>query len=134
LVQFGARYYNPSVGLFTQEDPSGQTEGYLYVGDNPVNGTDATGMSGNPVDVDCSGGGTAASCAGAEAIAEQVTAEECANSGACAYNGVSGDTFCGIAGGVALGVAFIPGVNGVAAASAGVPCGVYELVKALFSL
>jgi hypothetical protein len=99
-----------------------------------VNGTDATGMSGNPVDVDCSGGGTAASCAGAEAIAEQVTAEECANSGACAYNGVSGDTFCGIAGGVALGVAFIPGVNGVAAASAGVPCGVYELVKALFSL
>jgi RHS repeat-associated protein len=84
LVQFGARYYNPGVGLFTQEDPSGQSIGYLYVGDDPVNGTDPSGMSGNPVDVDCSGGGTAAACAGAEAIAEQVTAEECANNpGAC---------------------------------------------------
>jgi RHS repeat-associated protein len=88
LVQFGTRYYNPSVGLFTQEDPSGQTAGYTYVGDNPVNGTDPTGMSGNPVDVDCSGGGTAASCAGAEAIAAQVTAEECANDpGACGNGG-----------------------------------------------
>jgi hypothetical protein len=53
-----------------------------------VNGTDPTGMSGNPVDVDCSGGGTAASCAGAEAIAAQVTAEECANDpGACGNGG-----------------------------------------------
>jgi RHS repeat-associated protein len=43
LVQFGARYYNPGVGLFTQEDPSGQSIGYLYVGDNPVNGTDPSG-------------------------------------------------------------------------------------------
>jgi RHS repeat-associated protein len=44
LVQFGTRYYNPSVGLFTQEDPSGQSAGYLYVGDSPVNGTDPTGL------------------------------------------------------------------------------------------
>jgi RHS repeat-associated protein len=44
LVQFGTRYYNPSIGLFTQEDPSGQSAGYLYVGDNPVNGTDPSGM------------------------------------------------------------------------------------------
>jgi RHS repeat-associated protein len=43
LIQFGARYYNPSVGLFTQEDPSGQSAGYLYVGDSPVNGTDSSG-------------------------------------------------------------------------------------------
>ena len=43
LVQFGARYYNPTVGLFTQEDPSGQSAGYLYVGNSPVNGTDPTG-------------------------------------------------------------------------------------------
>jgi RHS repeat-associated protein len=44
LVQFGTRYYNPSVGLFTQEDPSGQSAGYLYVGDDPVNGVDPTGL------------------------------------------------------------------------------------------
>jgi RHS repeat-associated protein len=44
LVQLGTRYYNPSVGLFTQEDPSGQSAGYLYVGDSPVNGTDPTGQ------------------------------------------------------------------------------------------
>jgi RHS repeat-associated protein len=44
LVQFGTRYYNPTIGLFTQEDPSGLSAGYLYVGDNPVNGTDPTGQ------------------------------------------------------------------------------------------
>jgi RHS repeat-associated protein len=43
LIQFGTRYYNPSVGLFTQEDPSGQNAGYLYVGDSPVNGVDPSG-------------------------------------------------------------------------------------------
>jgi RHS repeat-associated protein len=43
LGKFGTRYYNPSIGLFTQEDPSGQTAGYVYVGDSPVNGTDPTG-------------------------------------------------------------------------------------------
>jgi hypothetical protein len=38
------RYYNPAIGLFTQEDPSGQTAGYLYVGDSPVNGVDPNGQ------------------------------------------------------------------------------------------
>jgi RHS repeat-associated protein len=36
LVKFGARYYNPTVGLFTQEDPSGNT---------PANNTDPSGQS-----------------------------------------------------------------------------------------
>jgi hypothetical protein len=31
------------VERFTQEDPSGQSAGHLYVGDNPVNGTDPAG-------------------------------------------------------------------------------------------
>jgi RHS repeat-associated protein len=44
LIQFGARYYNPTTGGFTQEDPSGQSAGYLYVGDSPVNGTDPSGL------------------------------------------------------------------------------------------
>jgi RHS repeat-associated protein len=44
LVKFGTRYYNPGVGLFTQEDPSSQTAGYLYVGDDPMNGVDPSGL------------------------------------------------------------------------------------------
>jgi RHS repeat-associated protein len=43
-VKFGARYYNPAVGLFTQEDSSGQSGGYLYAGNDPVNGTDPSGQ------------------------------------------------------------------------------------------
>ncbi len=42
LVKFGARYYDPSNARWTQLDPMGQ--GYRYVEDNPVNGTDPTGM------------------------------------------------------------------------------------------
>jgi RHS repeat-associated protein len=45
IVKFGTRYYNASVGLFTQEDPSGQNTGYLYAGNDPVNVTDPSGMS-----------------------------------------------------------------------------------------
>jgi len=45
LVKFGTRYYDPAIGLFTQEDPSGQSTGYIYAGDDPVNGTDPTGMN-----------------------------------------------------------------------------------------
>jgi RHS repeat-associated protein len=45
LVKFGTRYYSPAIGLFSQEDPSGQTTGYTYAGDSPVNGTDPTGMN-----------------------------------------------------------------------------------------
>ncbi|MFE6252287.1 RHS repeat-associated core domain-containing protein [Streptomyces niveus] len=41
----GARYYDPSLGRFTQPDPSGQdTNPYLYAGGDPVNGSDPTGL------------------------------------------------------------------------------------------
>ncbi|WP_437771364.1 RHS repeat-associated core domain-containing protein [Arthrobacter sp. KNU40] len=45
-IKFGARYYNPFHGRFTQVDPSGQ-EGnrYLYAGANPVNVTDLSGLA-----------------------------------------------------------------------------------------
>ncbi|HEX8207227.1 MAG TPA: RHS repeat-associated core domain-containing protein [Solirubrobacteraceae bacterium] len=49
LYHFGARYYDPSVGRWTQRDPLDQTgdlaEGnlYAYVGDDPVNATDPEG-------------------------------------------------------------------------------------------
>ncbi|MDQ0028491.1 RHS repeat-associated core domain-containing protein [Arthrobacter bambusae] len=44
-VKFGARYYNPYRGRFTQVDPSGQEANrYAYVGCNPINATDPTGL------------------------------------------------------------------------------------------
>jgi RHS repeat-associated protein len=34
-TKFGARYYNPTTGRFTQPDPSGQEDnGYIYAGSN----------------------------------------------------------------------------------------------------
>ncbi|WP_437771361.1 RHS repeat-associated core domain-containing protein [Arthrobacter sp. KNU40] len=44
-IKFGARYYNPFHGRFTQVDPSGQESNrYAYVGCNPINGTDPSGL------------------------------------------------------------------------------------------
>ena len=46
LVKFGARYYDPATGRFTQMDPSGQeTNPYLYAASDPINRTDPTGRS-----------------------------------------------------------------------------------------
>ena len=50
LYHFGARYYNPALGRWTQQDPAAPNlaspdslNRYLYVGDSPVNGTDRSG-------------------------------------------------------------------------------------------
>lgn len=44
-TKFGARYYNPAIGRFTQTDPSGQEANrYAYASCNPVNVTDPTGL------------------------------------------------------------------------------------------
>ncbi len=43
LIQFGARYYNPQAGQWTQLDPSGQNPGYQYAGNDPINHSDPTG-------------------------------------------------------------------------------------------
>ncbi len=42
----GARYYQPELGRWTQPDPSGQeANAYLYVGGNPVNFVDPSGLA-----------------------------------------------------------------------------------------
>ncbi len=50
LYKFGNRYYDPSVGRWTQQDTLGggisnpaTLNRYAYVGDNPINATDPTG-------------------------------------------------------------------------------------------
>ena len=46
LYKLGARYYDPTIGRFTQFDPSGQEPNpYAYAGCNPINNSDATGLS-----------------------------------------------------------------------------------------
>ncbi|MGQ4469546.1 RHS repeat-associated core domain-containing protein [Streptomyces violaceoruber] len=45
LYKVGHRYYDPTLGRFTQPDPSGQeTNPYLYAAGDPVNRTDPTGL------------------------------------------------------------------------------------------
>jgi RHS repeat-associated protein len=50
LVKFGTRYYDPAIGRWTQQDPVGhsiadpaQFNRYVYVGNDPINHTDASG-------------------------------------------------------------------------------------------
>ena len=50
LTKFGDRYYDPSLGRWTQRDPiggsiasPGAVDRYVYVGDSPVNMTDESG-------------------------------------------------------------------------------------------
>ncbi len=43
LYHLGARYYDPTLGRFTQLDPTGQDPGYTYAGNDPINGSDPTG-------------------------------------------------------------------------------------------
>jgi RHS repeat-associated protein len=48
LIYYRARYYDPTLGRFTQRDPAGFADGlnpYAYVGNNPVSFTDPLGLS-----------------------------------------------------------------------------------------
>ena len=44
LTKFGTRYYDPTLGRWTQRDPSGRDLPYAYAGDDPVNNTDPPGL------------------------------------------------------------------------------------------
>jgi RHS repeat-associated protein len=54
VYHYGARYYDPATATWTQQDPLNQitslTEAnhYTYVGGNPIDGTDPTGLQGSP--------------------------------------------------------------------------------------
>ena len=52
LYKFGVRYYNPTLGRWTQQDPVGGSLGdlnsanrYVYANDNPVNAVDPSGKA-----------------------------------------------------------------------------------------
>ena len=95
LYKFGVRYYNPTLGRWTQQDPVGGSLGdlgaanrYVYANDDPVNavdpsGKDATscitnvvlgiiGAIGSTVDIYTAGLGLFAVAAGAEALTATV--------------------------------------------------------------
>ncbi|MDQ2738187.1 MAG: DUF6531 domain-containing protein [Actinomycetota bacterium] len=45
LYKLGARYYDPSLGRFTQRDPSSQeANAYVYAANNPTNASDPSGL------------------------------------------------------------------------------------------
>ena len=50
LIHFGYRYYDPSTGIWTQQDPLNQPDDltqadrYPYAGDDPIGGTDPSGL------------------------------------------------------------------------------------------
>jgi RHS repeat-associated protein len=45
LYYFGARYYDPNIGRFTTVDPVPSEPAYAYVGNNPMNMVDPSGMA-----------------------------------------------------------------------------------------
>jgi RHS repeat-associated protein len=45
MYKLGARYYDPTLGRFTQTDPTGQDPHYTYAGNDPCNYVDPTGTA-----------------------------------------------------------------------------------------
>ena len=43
LYHYGARYYDPSTGRWTQPDPASGTTAFAFAGDDPINNVDPSG-------------------------------------------------------------------------------------------
>jgi len=43
VTKLGIRYYDPTLGRFTQPDPTGQDDHYVYAGNNPASYIDPDG-------------------------------------------------------------------------------------------
>jgi RHS repeat-associated protein len=67
LYKFGIRYYDPTLGRFTQTDPTGQDPHYTYAGNSPCSFKDPSGAtheSGNTTDCVLAAVGAVASAVG----------------------------------------------------------------------
>ncbi len=100
LYKVGARYYQPDLGRWTQQDPSGQdSNAYLYVGANPINFVDPSGLG--FLGIDCPFGETdSGGCNGAspQAFARGTAAVGC---GLSIATGIATGGATAILGGVA---------------------------------
>ncbi|MFC8829669.1 RHS repeat-associated core domain-containing protein [Streptomyces sp. NPDC057137] len=96
LYKMGARYYDPSMGRFTQPDPSGQdTNPYLYANGDPINNTDPTGL----FSLGAFLGGVGAAVVGVGSVIAAVgTAPACVTVVGCAPTIVAAGTAIGSAG------------------------------------
>ena len=79
LYYYRARMYSPAWGRFLQPDPIGYAGGgnlYAYVGDDPLNGVDPSGLINNCYNVgNCPGGNPYGSIAAAQAAGQQSAKE-----------------------------------------------------------
>ncbi|USN45944.1 MAG: RHS repeat-associated core domain-containing protein [Candidatus Woesearchaeota archaeon] len=100
LYFFGARYYDPNIGRFTGVDPVRSNHAYSYVGNNPMNSVDPTGMAGiNLLDPAASFGRMPTSTLRAQSQEFQESYGSAAAAGNALYVGVS----LAVMGGYALG-------------------------------
>ena len=58
LIKFGIRFYDPTQGRFTQQDPTGRDFGFIYGADDPATRIDPTGA----INIDVGGSACAVVC------------------------------------------------------------------------
>lgn len=105
FYRFGARYYDPTIGRFTQFDPSGQESNpYAYAGCNPVNSRDPSGLA--PTCEEGLVAGGAATIVGAEVAL-----------GALALGPLGGPIGIAVGGAVAAGAAVVSGLGALTVAA-----------------
>ena len=118
-IKYGARYYNPTLGRWTQDDPTGYTDGpnlQTYANNNPTSLTDASGLS--FLGIDCPFGETdSGGCNGAHEISEVTSRIP------SIVSGIAGCLDGGFAGGVIAGGAAIASGVGATLGPAAVVAG-----------